>query len=130
MLDLLDVDRVLRKQQPLGLGHVVIDQPADAQRYRCGKEQGLPLVRHVLHDLAHLDGKAHVEHAVRLVEHQHAQGCELETAAAQMVQYAARRTDDKMHPGIQAGELPLDRVSAVDRLHLDASAPADGSHLG
>ena len=35
-----------------------------------GEQRGLPGLGHLAHDVAHLITKAHVEHAIRLIEHQ------------------------------------------------------------
>ena len=118
MLDLLDVDLVLGEQHPLGLGQVVVDEPLDAEGDGGREEQRLPLRRHVLHDLAHLDREAHVEHAVGLVEDEHLHLLEAQGLAPQVVEDAARGAHDDVGAGADAFELAVHRVAAVDRLDL------------
>ena len=72
---------------------------------------------HELHDLAHLHREAHVEHAVGLVEHQHLDGVELERAPPQVVQHAAGGAHDHVRAGLDALELALHGIAAVDAHH-------------
>ena len=125
MLDLLDVDLVLGEQDPLGIGQVVVDEAADPDGHRGREEQGLPLGRHELHDLAHLHREAHVEHAVGFVEHEDLQLLEAQGPAAQVVEDAARGARDDVGPGPDSFELAVHRVAAVDRLDLDPLGPPD-----
>ncbi len=79
---------------------------------------------HVLHDLAHLDGETHVEHAVRFVEHQHADLAEREGPAAQVVEHPARCSHHDVDASLQRIELPIHRIAAVDDLDPQTRGPA------
>ena len=87
------------------------------------KSMRLPRGGDELHDLAHLDREAHVEHAVGLVEHQEVHAREVERAAPQVVEHPAGRARDHVGAGADALDLALHRVAAVDRLRPSRRGP-------
>ena len=60
-------------------------------------------------------GEAHVEHLVRLVEHDDPDLVEAQAAALQMVDRPARRRDHDVDTATKAAQLLADRLPAVDR---------------
>ena len=54
-----------------GIVHKVGDRANCRIVKRCGEQQGLAIIARVAHDAANGGQKAHVEHAVRLVEHEY-----------------------------------------------------------
>jgi len=51
----------------------LLGQPPDVIRHGCPKHQRLADGRHVLDDLPDIGKKPHVQHPVRLIEHEHLQ---------------------------------------------------------
>jgi hypothetical protein len=94
-------------------------QPGDAFRVGGGEQQGLPLHRALLGHLGDVVDEPHVQHAVRLVEHQGIERLELQVAAFQVVQHPARRADHDVRAVFQAGGLAPQRHAAGQRDHLD-----------
>src|SRR6187455_1757961 len=68
-------------------------------------------------------GKAHVEHFVGLVEHEDADGIELERAAPHVVQRTAWRRDDDVRTALERPDLLVHRRTAVERYYGNAAAP-------
>ena len=66
-------------------------EPGDAFGIRGGEQQRLALGRALARHLGDVVEEAHVQHAVRFVEHQRVEGIELQVAAFQVIQDAARR---------------------------------------
>ena len=79
------------------------------------KQQGLAIRRDLLQQRLYLVHKAHVEHAVRLVEHQMAEALKAQGPLAQMVEQAARGGDEQIHPGLKRLHLGGDADPAIDR---------------
>src|SRR3989344_1853053 len=75
-------------------------------------------------NLAHVDNKAHVEHAVGLVEHRRAEVAEVERAALEQVFEPAGSTYDKRGLAAQFGHLRVDVGAA------DAHSAVDTEPLG
>src|SRR3990167_10704606 len=75
-------------------------------------------------NLAHVDNKAHVEHAVGLVEHRRAEVAEVERAALEQVFEPAGSTDDERRLAAQFGHLRVYISSA------DADGAVDTEPLG
>ena len=66
-----------RDSNELRVGLILLCDPHDLRRHRGGKEDGLPLLRHILQDRFNILPEAHAEHFVRLVEDDHVQGVKL-----------------------------------------------------
>ena len=91
-----------------------------------GEQQGLTVVARVAHNAAHGGQKAHVEHAVGLVEHEDLHLVERAGALVDEVLQAARRGDEDVAAAL---ELVALRVVAHASHHGDArvtGAPGDG----
>ena len=95
-------------------------QDPGGQRRR--EQRRLPRVRCFLQDGVEILGKAHVEHFVGLVEHQHPNGVEEERPAPDVVQRPARRGDDDVRASIERAELLLHRGAAVERHRAEPGA--------
>ena len=76
--------------------------------------------RRALEDLLDVLGEPHVEHLVRLVEHEHANAVETQCLAADVIQCAARRGDDDVRAAIEGADLLLHGRAAVERDDDDA----------
>jgi hypothetical protein len=74
----------------------LVAQRADLVGERGREQVGLALARRVLDHATHVVGEAHVEHAVGLVEHEHAQRREFNTSFFQMFQNSPGRADDDL----------------------------------
>ena len=117
---LFDLRRVLRLRlnlEPRRIAAVATDEILDRTRHRRREEQQLPLLRHGGQDFLDVVAKTHVEHAVRLVEHDEFQRVESQRPAIHVIHHAARRADHDLHAGLEGAKLPVVALSAVDR-HL------------
>ncbi len=94
---------------------VAVDQAADARIEGRGKENGLALLGHRLHEPLDLVGKAHVEHLVGLVEDQRLELVQAQRAAVDEVQDAAGGADDDLGAHLQGADLAVVGGAAVDR---------------
>ena len=101
--------------QEVGVVHVVAGQRRDAVGHRGREEQHAFGAGHGVHDLFDILDETHVEHFVRLVEHQVGDRREVERAPADVVEDAARRADDDVDAFFQAPQLFGHRGAAVDR---------------
>ncbi len=90
-------------------------QRANRGRERGRKEDGLPFGRQRLQDFGDVFLKAHVQHAVRFVEHDRRHAMYLQGAALQVVQDASRRAHDQVH-------------ALFERARLIAHGLATGQH--
>ena len=92
-LDVLVRLRGRRRGNARRIALVLARQLVDRLRQGRGEEQCAPLFGRVAKDALQLVAKAHVEHFVGLVEHQHAQPVELERLAVEVIAEPARRAD-------------------------------------
>ena len=106
-------------RDPLRVAHVARGEVGDPRRHGGREERRLPLGRGLLQDPLDVLDEAHVEHLVGLVEDEEADVVEVERAAAHVVHDAAGRADHDLDAALQAAELPLVRLAAVDRQRLD-----------
>jgi hypothetical protein len=72
-----------------------------------------------LGDIGDVVVKAHVEHAIGLVQHQRVQRREVEAGALQVVHDAARRADHDVGAVLEAGHLRPHGAAAAQRQYLD-----------
>ncbi len=127
LVDRLDALRLRREVHHLGVAHVRAGEALDGRRDRGAEEQRLPLLGAAAEDFFDVGAKADVEHAVGLVEDDDLHGSQIEGAAAEVVEHAAGRADDHVGALLQLGDLPSDRLAAVNR-HA-CNAPAVGELL-
>ena len=106
---LLGLDR-----DALGLAQVPLGNRRDARRHRGGEERRLPRVGRGGENRLEVVGKAHVEHLVGFVEHEHFERREVERLAAQMIERAAGRGHDDLDAAAQRADLLVHRRAAVD----------------
>ena len=91
---------------------------------RGGKHQGLPASWQKGNDFFDVRQESHVEHAVRLVEHEHFQQPEIELLAADEIEQAAGGGDDDVDALAQRLDLRLFLDAAENRGHADRQALA------
>ena len=89
----------------------------NARGHRRREERGLPRRRRRLENRVEIFGESHVEHLVRFVEHEHVKPVELQRAAPDVIERAARRRDDHLRAALELADLPVHRCAAVDRQH-------------
>ena len=94
----------------LGIAEEAVGQLLDDRRHRRGKQQGLPLRRKLGADMLDVRDEAHVEHPVRLVDHQHAAAVEQDLAPFEQVHQATRRGDQHVDALFQ-------RLDLIPHLH-------------
>jgi hypothetical protein len=105
--------------------------PTDCRRDRRREQRGLPLGRGLVQDGFEVLGEAHVEHLVRLVQHDRAHSVESQRAALQVVDGPPRSGDHDVDSPPQPPELLTDRLSAVHRQHARLQpAPVPMNRLG
>ena len=97
----------------------VVGHVADLLGPGRGPHERLAVRPDLAHDLAELGLEAHVEHAVRLVEHEVRHAAEVRHAGLEEVDEAARRRDDDLDAALQVARLRPLRRAAVDARVLD-----------
>ena len=118
---LLGRDRHALRRPQVPLGDF---QDAGGQRRR--EQRRLARGRRALDDLLDIVGEPHVEHLVRLVEHEHADPVETQCRAADVIECPARGGDDDMRATIESAELLLHGRAAVER---DDDTPVPSAYL-
>ena len=111
-----------------GVARVLARDAAGLAVERGGEEERLALRRALLDDPVDRRAEAHVEHAVRLVEHEGADAVERERAARDQVLEAAGSGDDDVRLAGLAGLL-LDADAAVDGADRSAARMGDRAPL-
>jgi hypothetical protein len=96
------------------LSCIALHQLIDRRRHRRGEEDGLPFRRRLAEDLFDVVAEPHVEHAIRLVEDDHADLVEFQRAAFEMVHDPARRADDDLGAFAQPAKLTVITLPAID----------------
>mmetsp|Transcript_110009 Transcript_110009/g.350887 ORF Transcript_110009/g.350887 Transcript_110009/m.350887 type:complete len:537 (+) Transcript_110009:384-1994(+) len=104
-------------------------EPLHLPRPRGAPHQRLPVRADLRGDLPHLRLEAHVQHAVRLVEHEVGHALQVGVAALQEVDEAARGRDDHLDPVPEVAALLGAGHAAVGAGVLDLGAPAEAVGL-
>ena len=68
----------------------------DRRRHRGRKQHGAAAIRGRVKNAFKVFAEAHIEHFVGLIQHGHAQACEIERAAFEVIAQAARCADDNV----------------------------------
>ena len=100
---------------------VVAGDAANRVRHRRGEQRHLLRLGRVLEDALHVLLEAHVEHLVRLVEHEELQVGDVQRALLQVVDHTTRRTHDDLGAPAQAGKLDAVGLAAVDGQDVHAA---------
>ena len=103
---------------------VAAGDAGDPGRDRGREQHRLALVRRRVEDRLEVFGEAHVEHLVRLVEHDDLHGVEPQRAATDVVERSTRGGDDDVDAAGQCVELPSDVLAAIDRQDSRPQLPA------
>jgi hypothetical protein len=98
-----------------GLAQILARQRLDFGGHRGAEQQRLTVLRQLAHDAVDLRREAHVEHAVRLVQHEHLEVVEHHVLPLEVVDQAARRCDDDVHAAAQLLLLRVERHPAEHR---------------
>ncbi len=88
-------------------------------------EERLPIGADLADDLADLRLKTHIQHAVRLVQHQVGHPAQVGGASLKEINEAARRRNADFHAGAQVARLRALGHAAVDAGVLDARGVAE-----
>ena len=110
--------------------HQLVGQPAHAIGHRGGEEERLPVVRRMAHDFLHVVDEPHVEHAIRLVEHEDFDAGQVRVPALEVVEQPAGRGDEHIAPEGEFVLFGTQRRAAVDDDRLDGGGPAVGRDCG
>ena len=112
------------------VGQQIVSQPANVLRHRGREQQVLPTRRQCREDPANVRQEAHVEHVVRLVQHEGLDLAEMEQTPLEQVEHAARAAHHDLRAPSQCVDLASDRDAAIDRDHLHAREPGERAELG
>ncbi|MNZ81002.1 hypothetical protein D3C78_996570 [compost metagenome] len=94
-----------------------LPQPPLARGRR--EQQGLALLRTGLGNLQHVLAEPHIEHAIRLVEHQHLDVAQFQAAGLEMIEHSSRRADHNFGILAQGCSLLLVAFTASHQAGLD-----------
>ena len=97
------------------LAQILPRQRLDFGRHRGAEQQRLAVARDLGDDAIDLRREAHVEHAIRFVEHEHLEIVEHDVLPLEMIDQPARRRDDDVDAGAQLLLLRIERHAAVHR---------------
>jgi hypothetical protein len=97
------------------------DQVPDGAGHGSGEEDGLAIGGRGLEDELNVFPETHIEHDVRLVQHDQAHAIEPERAAAHVIHETAWGANDDLRPLPQALKLTVIGLATVDRQRADAS---------
>ena len=116
------LDRVRRRParanlDRLRMAHRPFDQRLDLRRDRGREKRGVPVARTFLDDPPHVGQETHVEHPVRLVEHEELDLIEFGVALPQMIEQSAGRGHDDIDALTQRVVLPAIAHAAVHDRH-------------
>ena len=98
----------------LGVGEVLLGDTANLRGHRGREQCDLFVVRSVGENRLDVFGKAHLEHLIRLVEHEIFQLCEIERALLEVIHDAAGRAHDNVDAAAQRRQLLAVPLAAVD----------------
>ncbi|MNX18764.1 hypothetical protein D3C86_486670 [compost metagenome] len=110
-----------------GIRHLLADEARDLRGNGRRQDQRLLAATRLMQEEIHVLAKAHVEHAIRLVEHQEADAAQVEAVALGEVLEPSRRADDEILAALNGLALLTQAHAAIEG--HDAQ-PACGSHLG
>ncbi len=99
--------------------HHILSQVQDAVRHGRREEQRLPGLGGGGDDLLHVVDEAHVEHPVRLVQHETLDVREVDRTAAEVIEKSARCRHENVAAEAQLDRLARDRGPAVNHERLD-----------
>ena len=117
LVDRLGRRRRRRHGQFLGVHQETVGQAPDLARHGGGEEQGLADAWQKTHDAFHVGHEAHVEHAVRLVDHQDLDIGQQHAAALEQVEQPPRCGDQHVDAAVQALLLLGQRLAADQQRH-------------
>ena len=100
----------------------------DAIGHRRAEERYLPRIGRLAEDGLHVLEKAHAEHLIGLVEHDHLEGAQVQRAPLEVVEDAARCPHDHGYALAQRRELRAVGGAAVDRDDADGEARREAAN--
>ena len=106
----------------LGAFEIGIRNLVHQLRHGRRKQHGLALLWQMRRDLAQRVDKAHVEHLIRLIEHQEMRLFKRERAAIHQVDQTAGRRDKNVDAVLQTLGLHVDRLTTHNQRNLDRCA--------
>ena len=98
----------------VGVGEHRVHRALDAWRDGGREQQRLALLGAGLHDAAHAGPKAHVKHAVRLVQDENLHVAEVDVVVLHEVDEAARRGHEQVAAGLERADLTVELGAAHD----------------
>ena len=119
---LIDIRLTLLRRGNGDLHLVALVHPADSHdllRDRRGEQAEVRTVLDAVENFRHIIEEAHVQHAVRLVENDGLDAVEAQVLAVIVVHEATRRRHDDLRMLLQAADLRLKPLAAIDDRHTD-----------
>ena len=117
--DIRSIDRLLVDLEGDRIPRVAVDQFADGRGNGGREKGGLLFRRHGIEDFFDVIAEAHVEHAIRFVQHDETQAVELQRTAFQVVNDTARCAEHDLGPAFEFLGLTFERRSTVNRHGMD-----------
>ncbi len=96
-----------------GVVQQIVRQCLDFTGEGGGEEEALPFGGQRLHDAANVDDEAHVEHAIRFIQHQHFQLAQGQCALGQQIQQTARGGHQNVDTELDGIQIGLDADATV-----------------
>ena len=108
-----------RNLDMLGIGQEAVGQLLDRSRHRRRKQQRLPCRRQFGTDILDVGNEPHVEHAVRLVDHQQLAAVEEDLAPFEKIHQSAGRGDEHVDAFFQRLQLIAHGNTADKQRHVE-----------
>ena len=112
-----------------GLVEKLVRQRLDLRRERGGKKQRLPLLRQRPDDPPDAGEKAHVEHPVRLIEHEKLNARKVAVPPLHQVEQPAGARDDQLHAIAQRLDLRTLAHATENQRHAQREMPGISAHV-
>src|SRR5690606_8394226 len=97
---------------------VIAAEALDPFREGGREEHGLPLLRRRSEDGLDLFRESHIKHAIGLIEHEGAEGGEIERAPPQVIEHAPRRAHRDMGAFPEADALRVEGLTPNKERHM------------
>ena len=116
----------LRPDNPVSGAHEFFRDFQNRFRHRRGKHQHAFLPRGMSKNRLDFLYESHIQHFIRLVQHGETEGPQIQSPPVNQILYAPGRPDGDVQSGMQTPQLNLDRLSSVQRKHLQFPRPFQG----
>ncbi len=126
LLGFLQGQRLRHHRHRHRIPHVVPGDALDVRGDGGREEQSLAIRGALPNDAPDIGQKAHVQHHVGFVQHQHLDRVQRQRTPAEVIEDASRRSDDDLHTLLESRDLPVDALAPV---HGQDFVPREQSEL-